>query len=58
MIFIIGKTLIGDKDENEPFWYKKMVIAIKPRNFIIKTKTLEENPLYSIRDEKNGMTRE
>jgi hypothetical protein len=47
-----------DKDENEPFWYKKMVISINPREFIIKTKTLEEKPLYSIRDEKNGMTRE
>jgi hypothetical protein len=46
-----------DKDEDEPFWYKKMAIAINPREFIVKTKTLEEKPLYSIRDEKNGMTR-
>ena len=46
-----------DKDKNEPFWYKKMAIAINPREFTIKTKTLEDKPLYSIRDEKNGMTR-
>jgi hypothetical protein len=46
-----------DNEENEPAWYKKQAIYIDSKHFIIKTKTLEDKPLYSIRDEKNGMTR-
>jgi hypothetical protein len=47
-----------DKDENEPFWYYKKALYIDYKNYIIKVKTLENKALYSIRDEKNGMTRE
>jgi hypothetical protein len=47
-----------DKDENEPFWYHKSALYIDYKHYIIKEKKLEDKPLYSIRDEKNGMTHE
>lgn len=47
-----------DKDENEPFWHYKKAIYIDYKNHIIKTKTILDEPMYSIRDEKNGMTRQ
>jgi len=47
-----------DKEENEQFWHNKKAIYIDYKHHIIKTKTLVDEPMYSIRDEKNGMTRE
>jgi hypothetical protein len=46
-----------DKDENEPFWHYKKAIYIDYKHHIIKTKTLLDEPIYSIRDEDKGMTR-
>jgi hypothetical protein len=47
-----------DKDENEPSWHFKKAIYIDYKHYIIKTKTLVDEPMYSIRDEDKGMTRE
>jgi hypothetical protein len=46
-----------DKEENEQFWHTKMAIYIDYKHHIIKTKTLVDEPLYTIRDEEKGMTR-
>jgi hypothetical protein len=52
------ESTVWDDKENEPFWYKKLAIAVNPKEYIIKTKNIEDKPIYSIRDEKNGMTME
>jgi hypothetical protein len=46
-----------DKEENESFWHYKKAIYIDYKTYIIKIKTLLDEPMYSIRDEDNGMTR-
>lgn len=46
-----------DKEENEPTWHYKKAIYIDYKHFIIKTKTLLDEPMYPIRDEDKGMTR-
>jgi hypothetical protein len=51
------ETTSWDEKENEPWWYHKSALYIDYKHFIIKEKKLEDKPLYSIRDEKNGMTR-
>ena len=42
-----------DKDSNgEEFWHNKMVIYIDPKHYIIKTKEILSEPVYTPRDPK------